>query len=110
MLALEQLFEAVDAQAAGVSPDGEWLAAGAGDRVQRTGIPGRLDRDPSPVGRHEADGEADRFLGAVGDQHFLGRGGRSAPESISATSARSSGQPSGVAVAARVARQVDAGS
>ena len=95
VVALEQLFEAVHAQAAGVSLDGEWLAAGARNRVQCAGIPGGLDRDPSAIGRHEADGEADRFLGTVGDQHFVGRGWRSAPRSCSATSARSSGQPSG---------------
>ena len=35
VVALEQLFEAVDAQAGGVSVDGERLASGANDRVER---------------------------------------------------------------------------
>lgn len=74
VVACEQLFEAVDAQAAGVSLDREWLSAGAHDRVQGTWIPGRLDGDSTPIRCHEADREADRFLCAVGDQHLVGRG------------------------------------
>ena len=72
VLALKQLPEPVDAQARAIALNRECLAARAGDRIERAGVPGRLDGDPSAVGRRHHDREADRFLRAVCDQYLLG--------------------------------------
>jgi hypothetical protein len=75
LLALEQELEPVDAQPGRVPLNRVGLTAGARDRVERAGVPGRLDRDATSTAGRRSDREADRLLGAVCDQHLF-RGGR----------------------------------